>query len=384
MSLNTIPGFGKVGDVTDTGTQIDGRHGDRTAMPNTAMARAVDNRGNHVRRVASELPLPLSRRPDGGDRARAAVVLPPPRRLPGAAHPAVYRIAYDCSCGDHHVGLVSHDDLDYGPLHAGGGRIPQPPDRPYRAGRRRAGRARPIPCAARELAVAAVLLPEARMRPVWPSSLAMVAPAESGRDGVLIGVAMSCPGCGEVSVNLVTGAHLDVPFYHDKVVRYVDRPYGDGRDLTVDVFHHRAALRPVRQRARRPDLARQPSFVLAHVLRADDAVTAPSLRLVEGAVGLLEELLRVAGVDGERGEAGRRRDDVRRRGCDAGRRWGCRRSPGAPARRPRRPPCPVPARVGRTPRPRSGRRFGVALLPCHDVADRASRRFPAPWPWVSL
>jgi hypothetical protein len=77
---------------------------------------------------------------------------------------------------------------------------------------------------------------EARMRPVWPSSLAIVTPSASGREGVL-GVAMSCPGCGEVSLNLVTGAHLDVPFYHDRVVRYVDRPYGDGRDLTVDIFH---------------------------------------------------------------------------------------------------------------------------------------------------
>ena len=37
-------------------------------------------------------------------------------RLPGAVHPAVYRVEYDCSCGDRHLGLVSHDDLDYGPL----------------------------------------------------------------------------------------------------------------------------------------------------------------------------------------------------------------------------------------------------------------------------
>ena len=36
----------------------------------------------------------------------------------------------------------------------------------------------------------------------------------------------------------MSGAHLDVPFYHDRVVRYVDRPFGDGRDLTVEVFHH--------------------------------------------------------------------------------------------------------------------------------------------------
>ena len=37
-------------------------------------------------------------------------------RLPGAAHPAVYRISYLCDCGDHHPGLVAHSDLDYGPI----------------------------------------------------------------------------------------------------------------------------------------------------------------------------------------------------------------------------------------------------------------------------
>ena len=37
-------------------------------------------------------------------------------RLPGAAHPAVYRVVYDCACGELHQGLVTHADLDYGPL----------------------------------------------------------------------------------------------------------------------------------------------------------------------------------------------------------------------------------------------------------------------------
>ena len=37
-------------------------------------------------------------------------------RLPGAAHPAVYRIHFACACGDDHVGLVSHDELDWAPL----------------------------------------------------------------------------------------------------------------------------------------------------------------------------------------------------------------------------------------------------------------------------
>src|SRR5437868_13412561 len=39
-------------------------------------------------------------------------------RLPGAAHPGVFRITYLCDCGDDHVGLVAHDDLDYGPMAA--------------------------------------------------------------------------------------------------------------------------------------------------------------------------------------------------------------------------------------------------------------------------
>ena len=39
-------------------------------------------------------------------------------RLPGAAHPAVYRVTYACACGSDHAGLVSHDDLDWAPLGA--------------------------------------------------------------------------------------------------------------------------------------------------------------------------------------------------------------------------------------------------------------------------
>src|SRR5256885_16842403 len=37
-------------------------------------------------------------------------------RLPGAAHPAVYRVRFACSCGGEHPGLVSHDELDLAPL----------------------------------------------------------------------------------------------------------------------------------------------------------------------------------------------------------------------------------------------------------------------------
>src|SRR5205085_5746478 len=37
-------------------------------------------------------------------------------RLPGAAHPAVYRVRFACPCGEDHLGFVSHAELDWEPL----------------------------------------------------------------------------------------------------------------------------------------------------------------------------------------------------------------------------------------------------------------------------
>src|SRR5256714_8247199 len=44
-------------------------------------------------------------------------------RLPGAAHPAVYRVRFSCGCGDDHDGLVAHDELDWAPLGLDAGRF---------------------------------------------------------------------------------------------------------------------------------------------------------------------------------------------------------------------------------------------------------------------
>jgi hypothetical protein len=172
-------------------------------------------------------------------------------RLPGAAHPAVYRVVYDCACGEPHQGLVTHADLDYGPL--------APVEIEFQ--NLLTGRSEPVGDELAELARSQVqrgnwpwrlyCSREARLKPVWPSSLTMVAPAGEPRDE-FIGVAVTCPSCGEVSLNLVSGAHLDVPFYHDRVVRYVDRPFGDARDLTVDAFHHQ--LHSARFDAERADI----------------------------------------------------------------------------------------------------------------------------------
>src|SRR5438874_13571362 len=44
-------------------------------------------------------------------------------RLPGTAHPVVYRVSFACPCGEEHPGLVAHDDLDWAPLGFQAGRF---------------------------------------------------------------------------------------------------------------------------------------------------------------------------------------------------------------------------------------------------------------------
>jgi len=155
-------------------------------------------------------------------------------RLPGAAHPAVYRVEYRCACGDDHVGLVSHDDLDYRPIGASEVEFTNLlTGQPEPAGMELLEHAR-LQAQRGNWPWRLYCCREAKLKPVFPSCLSHVAPGESE----LVGVAMTCPGCGQLSLNVVTQQHLDVPFYHDEIVRVIERPFGDVRDLTVDRFHH--------------------------------------------------------------------------------------------------------------------------------------------------
>ena len=61
--------------------------------------------------------------------------------------------------------------------------------------------------------------PEERPRPVFPSAFRLLAPAASGDR---VGVAVRCPVCGKISVNLVSRAHVDVPFVNDREVGVVE------------------------------------------------------------------------------------------------------------------------------------------------------------------
>jgi hypothetical protein len=155
-------------------------------------------------------------------------------QLPGAQHPAVFRVEFECGCGDDHPGLVTHEDLDWAPLglhddtqyvnlmtsrvEALGGELGE-----LAASRIKAG----------EWPWSFFCWPEERPRPVFPSAFKLLAPAVSGDR---VGLAVRCPACGKVSVNLVSRAHVDVPFVNDREVGVVEHHFHDDAAATVAEF----------------------------------------------------------------------------------------------------------------------------------------------------
>jgi hypothetical protein len=152
-------------------------------------------------------------------------------RLPGAAHPAVYRIVFSCPCGEEHPGLVSHDDLDWAPLGLQGGvflnlmtsRIEDVAEELADLAARRIG--------AGEWPWSFFCYPEERPRPVFPSAFFLLAPG-----GRSLGLAVRCPACGATSVNLVSREHVDVPFHNDAHVGVVEHVFPDDAEAAVAAF----------------------------------------------------------------------------------------------------------------------------------------------------
>ena len=93
---------------------------------------------------------------------------------------------------------------------------------------------------------------EARPRPMTPSAFALIAPGD-GRSDDFVGVAVRCPACGAVSVNLVTRRHVDVPFWNDARVGVVDHVFEPDALRAIEEF--RCELHSARFDERRLDLA---------------------------------------------------------------------------------------------------------------------------------
>lgn len=152
-------------------------------------------------------------------------------RLPGATHPAVYEVRFDCSCGDEHPGLVSHHDLDWAPL---GGHAGTFVDLMTSRTLDSASELRETAAAhlkAGEWPWSFYCYPEGRPRPVFPSSFVAVAPGERW-----VGLAVRCPACEALSVNLVSRAHVDLPFTNDGRIGVVDHVFADDALRTVEAF----------------------------------------------------------------------------------------------------------------------------------------------------
>ena len=153
------------------------------------------------------------------------------KRLPGAAHPAVYGIRFDCSCGDEHPGLVTHVDLDWAPLGSEAGRfVDLMTSRTADAGDELAHTAA-AHLRAGEWPWTFFCYPEGKPRPVFPSSFVAVAPGDRW-----VGLAVRCPACEALSVNLVSRLHVDLPFANDERIAVVDHVFPDDALRSVEAF----------------------------------------------------------------------------------------------------------------------------------------------------
>jgi hypothetical protein len=155
-------------------------------------------------------------------------------RLPGAAHPAVYRVRFACACGEDHVGLVTHEELDWAPLGFNS-------DASFL--NLMTARIEALESELAELAAARInagewpwsffCYPENLPRPVFPSSFFLLAPAE--RHGA-VGLAVRCPSCAQMSINIVSEQHVDVPFHNDARIGVVDHVFAADAARAVEEF----------------------------------------------------------------------------------------------------------------------------------------------------
>ena len=155
-------------------------------------------------------------------------------QLPGAHHPTVFRVEFDCGCGGAHPGLVSHDELDWAPLGL---------DDETTFVNLMTSRRDPLSAELGDVAATHIkagewpwsffCFPEERPRPVTPSSFRLLVPAA---DDDHVAVAVRCPACGKVSVNLVSRGHLDVPFLNDREVGVVGHLFAPDAAASIEEF----------------------------------------------------------------------------------------------------------------------------------------------------
>jgi hypothetical protein len=157
-------------------------------------------------------------------------------RLPGAAHPAVFCIAFRCSCGDEHIGLVTQTQLDWEPLGL---------DSDETFVNLMTSRRDDLAAELGDLAGARInagewpwtffCYPEERPRPVTPSCFVLLTPGAELRHG-RVGLVVRCPVCDALSINVVSEPHVDLPFWNDAHVGVVEHVFHDDAVRTIEAF----------------------------------------------------------------------------------------------------------------------------------------------------
>ena len=152
-------------------------------------------------------------------------------RLPGTAHPAVYKVTFACGCREEHAGLVSQNELDWAPVGATDVEFWN-----VMTARLESAAAELLDQAARRIEAGQwpwsfFCYPEERPRPVVPSSFWLLAPADAS-----VGIAVRCPACTHTSVNLVSRPHVDVPFFNDASIGVVEHVFASDHDALVAEF----------------------------------------------------------------------------------------------------------------------------------------------------
>ena len=154
-------------------------------------------------------------------------------RLPGPAHPTVYRVRFDCPCGHEHEALVAHGDLDWTPLGLGETVFVN-----LMTAKTESVASELVDLAARRIGDGEwpwtfYCYAEDAPRPIFPSAFVVLAPAASRE---LLAVGVGCPSCGGVSVNIVSSDHVDLPFHHDREIGVVRHLFPADALRTLDAF----------------------------------------------------------------------------------------------------------------------------------------------------
>jgi len=168
-------------------------------------------------------------------------------RLAGTAHPVVFQVVFACPCGEEHPGLVSDAELDWAPLGFSDERYLNLMTARFEETSEELSDLAVRRILAGEWPWSFYCFPESRSRPVFPSSFFLLAPGDGS-----IGLAVRCPACEHVSLNLVSPEHVDLPFHNDRRIGVVPHVLGGDAERIVEEFHEE--LDSGRFDARRLDL----------------------------------------------------------------------------------------------------------------------------------